>query len=336
MITQSKKIFLLITLLVHPLQSFSFDFPFPTREVGIGASAFAIGAIGTFIGSSLYHPAALARKELEIAQTEKNKKEHAEKIEKERQHAAELERLHAENRLLYVKHTYSNEFELIRKEKLQEKELLNIIKEKWGMHDQPLNKYHATYIHDIELLTNLEMALPVDKQQERLTLMSNLERIDKIYNSQISDKAKHEREEAENKRRKEAKEHAEITLLHLKADTIKEKKHLLANLSLKVDAISNSVTTLSGKLSENSHETNGSVNALRIKLAQDIEDLKRILAKANEAMENKFALLLKQFEQIRNSVNNLLSQQQAIAQTPPPSYNPEVYPQMPKPSAPPL
>ena len=341
MITHSKQL-LILALILYPFQSSSLDFP--TREVSIGVSAFAIGAFSTFIGSSWYHPAALAKKELELAQAEKNKKEQAERIEKERQHAAELERLHAENRLLYIKHTYSDEFERLRKEKLNERDaLFNIIRENCGMHDLPFNHYHVVLTQNLELLRNLEMALPSDKQQERLTLISNLERISKIYNGQIADKAKHEKEDAESKRRKEEtelrkieKEQLEIRKLQLEVDTIKEEKHKLDHIHVKLDTIANKITTATGKQSEQTQEVMGSVNALRIKQAQDAEDLKKIINKGNETLETKFALLFKLFEQARTFVNTILSQQQAAVQTPPPPYNPEVYPQMQKPSAPPI
>ena len=345
MINHITKICLIASLLFSTFQSYAVDIPFTARDITIGVSALAVGIAGTAVGAYLYHPASLEKMKLEQEQEEKKKKELAEHAEKEKQRAAELHKLQALNVLLNVKHTYADEFDKLRKEKLNERDsLLNIIKENCGMRDMPLNQYHTELYQTLDSLKNIEPLLPSEKQQERLTLVSNLERILKVYNTQIADKAKLEKDELENRRKKEEteqrkieKEQLEIKKLRLEVDSIRDTKHELAQINNNINALSNTVVVFASKQNEHSQEIMGSVNALRAKQAHDAQEIKMSILKGSEGMEGRFAVLFKLFDQARQYVNQMVSQPQQPVANPQPSYSPEYYQQpMPIPSAPPL
>ncbi len=334
MINQAEKLFLLFILLLQPLNGVSYDVK--AQDMYVTGTALAVGALSGYIISSAYHPAALEKAKLEQEQAEKKKKELAEQVEKEQHHAAELKRAHAINLLLQVKHTYVDEFKKM--EELHKKEtLLSIIKENCGMREMPLNQYHTLVSSNIEALKTIESVLPAEKQQERLTLITNLERILKAYNIQISDKAKAEKDEndakrknAEAEQRKVEKEQLELKKLRLEIDNIKETRNLLEIANQKLDVISTRITVSDIRETEHTQEVSAAVNALRIKQAHDHDETKKVLSQINQGTEKHFAMIFKFLEAIHNYL---------IPPAPPQAAQPQpVYYQYPAPtpSAPPL
>lgn len=316
----------------------SADFSITGRDIGIGAVAglgmLAVGIIGT----SYYHPAALEKLKLEQANEEKKKKELADQAEKDRKQAIEMKKLQALNLLLNIKHTYTDEFERIKKEKLHEKDnLLTIIRENYGMQDMPLNQYYTQLVTNIESLKYAENVLPAESQQERLTFVTNLERVFKVYNNQISDKAKQEKDIAENKhqckeaeQRKIEKEKLDAQKLRLEIDTAK-------SIPQELNRLSEHANEAALKFSE----IGSLIHHLKAAVARLAQEFKQTTTKNQEKTE----LLI---DQVRQYISHLIDQQQQKAaapqQAPPPPYNPAYMQQIqaqlpipfPAPSAPPM
>ncbi len=348
---RSIKKFLVIALITYPFQICADSFSLSGRDIGIGLSGLAAGIIGTAVAASYYHPAALEKLKFEQEQAEKKKRELVEQIQKEQLNAIELQKVRAENLILQIQHTYGDEFEKLRKEKLTEKDaLLTIIKENCGMKDMPLNQYYAQLVQNLEALKIAENILTAEKQQERLRVLGNLERILKVYNSLIAEKAKIEKDAAENRRkneeseqRKVEKEQLELHVLRLRADAIKTKQQKLTSIIEKTDAVYNKLTADSIRNAEHSNELIGVVNVLRVSQAQHAQEFIQAIKKNHERTETLFAGLFRLIDQARQYVNHLVGQQQQtpISQPPPP-YSPEYVKQiqaqqaLPAPSAPPM
>ena len=345
MINTPQKTLFFTILFLTAFQADAVDMNFTPREIYIGLAAIVAGGSVTAAGAYYYHPASLEKKKLELEQEERKKKEFADHTQKERQRIEELHKLQAHNIILTIQHAHKDEIERIKKEKLHEKDaLLTIIRETCGMKEMPINTYYDSLTQNIASLKSLENMLCAEKEHERMQLIGNLERIAKAFHLMLSDKARQEKEESEAKRRKDEieqrkieKEQLEIKKLRLEVDTIKETRHDISSMRVALDALSHGVNNLHTKETEHASEIINSLNTLRVKQSHDADEIKKTLAKTNERIESKFALLFKLFDQARQYVNQLVGQPQVIAQ-PQPSFNSELYPQgpMPAPSAPPL
>jgi chromosome segregation ATPase len=312
---------------------------FTPRDLCIGMAALIAGGSITAAGAYYYHPAALEKKKLELEQEEKKKKELAEKAHQEEQRIAELNQHKAKNVFLTIQHLHKDEIEKIKKDKLQEKDaLLTIIKENYGMKELPLNSYYQNLQQHIISLYSLENMLNGQHEQERLQLIATLERVSKTFQLLLSEKAHSEKEHADIHQKKDAaelrkreKEQLEIVKLQMEIDTLKQTRSDLSKVCTTLEGLQKLIV----KNNDSAAEIARTLNALQNRQIRDTDDIKKTLAKTNERIDSKFALLFKLFDQARQYVNQLVGQPAMVPQ-PPATFNPEVYPPAPAPSAPPL
>lgn len=321
----------------------SLDFKITPRDLIIGISALGAGAIASGMGAYYYHPASLEKQKRAVEYEEKKKKEEALAQEKEHVRIAELQKLQAQNVMLTIQHIHKDEIEKVRKEKLHERDaLLTIIKENCGMKDMPLNTYYQQLLAHIESLKSLETMLPQEKDHERMLLIEQLERVVKLYNMYISEKARQEKDENETRRKKEEleqrkieKEQLEVKKLRLEVENIKESRQDLYHIRTGLDALTQGFTHLQTKETERTTEIMNALYTIRAKQVQDAEEIKNNFSKTHEKIDLKFTILFRLFDQARQYVNQLVGQPPALPQ-PPASFTPHASPQMPAPSAPPL
>ncbi len=117
----------------------------------------------------------------------------------------------------------------------------------------------------------------------------------------------------------------------MEIDTLKQTRSDLSQMQTTLEGLQK----LTVKNNESSAEIAKTLFALQNRQIRDTDDIKKTLAKTNERIDAKFALLFKMFDQARQYVNQLVGQPQ-VAPQPPASFTPEVYPTAPAPSAPPL
>lgn len=312
-------VFLTISLLTHSLHAI-IDLK-DIKDISYVGVAVAAGALGATIAGFYLHPAAAERARIEAKQENKRFQEQKDRESRQKAEIEERDRRNAHITLHKLLHKYTQEIDALQAQRLSREALKKFVK---SNHTSPYSRF-KDYCDTLTADTNLAHAISVlvspDEKKQANLFISQLVELAHTINLELSEDIHAEQEEAKRIKRHEQAEQHRIEREELENKKLKgevEAQTTVKNIYELVKAIKHD-TDLSKQAEK---RTDFQLTEITRQLKLAVETIETAIAAGNAQFANRLASLLqKEIGDAKKVVQDVLQNQSAVQQAPPP-YNP--------------